>query len=250
MKISAVVLTRNEEAHLSKSLNSLSFCNEIVIIDNNSTDQTVEIAKKHGAAVYTRALNGDFSAQRNFALSKVVGDWILFIDADEIVSDELIGKIQGAVNNKEISAYYLKRRDFWWGKELKYGETATVRNKGLIRLIKKNSGKWAGAVHEMFQTSGPTAKLEGFINHYPHPTVAEFITDVNSYSTLRARELAKQGKTVGVFQIVTYPKLKFLYTYFIKRGFLDGPAGFAYAFFMSFHSFLVRSKLYLYRKLS
>lgn len=250
MKISAVVLTKNEEAHLATCLSSLSFCDEIILIDNNSIDKTVEIAKKHGVTVYTRALSGNFAAQRNFGLSKAKGDWILFIDADETVTEQLRESIQNALKNTGNSAFYLKRRDFWWGRELKYGETSTVRTDGLVRLVRKDSGKWVGSVHETFQTSGPTSRLEGFIDHHPHPTVSEFIAEVNFYSTLRAKELKKQGKRAGLLQIVAYPKGKFIYTYFVKRGFLDGPAGFAYAFFMSFHSFLVRAKLYQYRTLS
>jgi hypothetical protein len=104
-------------------------------------------------------------------------------------------------------------------------------------------------VHEEFKVTSyelRVTSLKGYLNHYPHPTVKEFLQEVNFYSTLRAKELFAQGKKTGIFAILFYPLGKFILTYFLKMGFLDGPPGFAYAFFMSFHSFLVRVKLYQY----
>jgi hypothetical protein len=101
-----------------------------------------------------------------------------------------------------------------------------------------------GTVHEVFYTADNVGQLENFINHYPHPTLSEFINDINNYSSIRAEELFTQGVRTNVFQIIFYPLIKFKYNYFILFGFLDGPAGFVYSFMMSFHSFLVRSKLY------
>ena len=138
----------------------------------------------------------------------------------------------------------MKRRDYFWGKELKYGETKKVRNQGIVRLVKKGAGKWMGTVHEVFNTVENIGSLNGYINHYPHPTLKEFIEDVNTYSSIRAEELFNQGVKTNIFQIIFYPLIKFKYNYFILLGFLDGPAGFVYSFMMSFHSFLVRSKLY------
>ncbi len=246
MKISAVILTKNEENNLECCLKSVSFCDEIVIIDDFSSDKTVEIAKGFKANVYKRKLNNDFSNQRQFAFNKTSGEWLLFIDADEEVSPQLKKDIKNVLTqgNQKIIAYYIKRRDIWWGRELKYGETQKVRNQGLIRLIKKNHGQWYGLVHETFKTKEATSCLEGFLNHYPHPTLTEFIRDVNRYSSLRAKELFAQNKKTNTGQIVFYPFLKFLLNYFIYLGFLDGAAGFVYAFMMSFHSFLVRVKLY------
>jgi glycosyltransferase involved in cell wall biosynthesis len=242
--ISAVILTKNEEKNIERCLNSLHFCDEIIIVDDNSTDATLELAEKYSPKVYKRALNNDFAAQRNYGLEKASGEWMLFIDADEEITTDLaieIGNID-ATN----SAYALKRKDFFWKKELKYGETSSVRNNGLIRLVKRNSGLWIRPVHEVFQTTGSIGVLSGYINHYPHQQIKDFLNEINTYSTIRAIELKDQKKTVNVISVLAYPFGKFLYVYFIKRGFLDGPAGFAYAFFMSFHSFLVRAKLYQY----
>jgi len=250
MKISTVILTKNEEKNLERAIKSALFSDEIVVIDDFSQDNTINIAKKHGVIVYQRKLDGDFASQRNFGLEKSRGDWILFIDADEQVSDGLAQEIKRAVNSDlQNDVYYIKRRDFWWGRELKYGETKKVRDEGLIRLVKKNSGQWKGIVHEVFQTSGHSGKLESFLNHYPHPTLSEFIAKINRYSSLRAKQLYKEGKKSSICQIIFFPLAKFIVNYFINLGFLDGPAGFSYAFLMSFHSFLVRSKLYQYQNL-
>lgn len=247
MKLSAVILAKNEKRKIRKSVASVSFCDEILIIDDFSTDETIKSAKSQNPKVkiIQKKLQGDFAGQRNYAMNQVTHDWMLFIDADEEVSSQLKLEIGNLKFNKE--AYYLKRRDFWWGRELRFGETQKVRNKGIVRLVRKNSGKWMGNVHEIFYTAKSTGTLDGFINHYPHPTVKEFIEDINMYSTLRAKELLNQGVSSGILHIVFFPFFKFVLNYFIYLGFLDGPAGFAYAFFMSFHSFLVRAKLYQYR---
>lgn len=246
--LSAIVLTRNEGRNLKRCLESLSFCDEIIILDDNSDDNTLKIAESHKAKVFKRELKGDFAAQRNFGQTKARGEWLLYIDADEAVTEDLKKEILSAVK-EDFDGYYLRRRDFFWGKELKWGEVKKVRDHGLLRLLKKGSGKWMGDVHEVFHTAKETSTLEGFLNHYPHPTLSEFISDVNAYSTLRAKELFNKGKNTNVFEIVLWPIFKFLYNYFLNLGFLDGAAGFTYAFMMSFHSFLVRSKLYQYRNI-
>jgi glycosyltransferase involved in cell wall biosynthesis len=246
MKLSAVVLTKNEESNLERCLRSLSFCDEIITIDDNSEDRTQEIAQKYKTTIVTRPLNNNFSEQRNFGMEHTSGDWILFVDADEEVSTELAEEIKKILTDTTYSVFSIRRRDFWWGRELCYGETMKVRNNGLIRLVKRGSGLWKGEVHEEFKSNQPSQRLHAFLNHFPHPSIKEFLKDINFYSSLRAQELFKKNKTTSSFEIIMYPLGKFLLTYFLKRGFLDGPAGFAYAFFMSFHSFLVRAKLYQY----
>lgn len=244
MKLSAVVLTKNEEKNIERCLKSLDFCDEIIIIDDYSEDDTLKKIQnlKHKIQIFQKKLNNDFAAQRNFGLSKASGQWILFIDADEEVTDELKSEIQNLKSKNE--AYFIKRRDYFWGRELKHGEVSQIRQIGLIRLIRKNSGRWMGNVHEVFHTAKNIGQLESFLNHYPHPTLKEFINDVNRYSDIRSEELFNQGTKTNIFEIIFFPFGKFIYNYFLNLGFMDGPAGFTYAFMMSFHSFLVRAKLY------
>ncbi len=251
LSLSGVILVKNEEKNIKKSIKSLSFCDEIIIIDDYSDDKTVQIAERMKAKVIKSKLNGSFSHQRNFGLEKAKGDWVLFIDADEEITKELRNEIIILIKSRqeEKLAYYIKRRDFWWGRELRFGEIKKVRDKGLIRLVKKNSGKFVGQVHEEFHSLGSVGFLKNFINHYPHPELKDFIKEINFYSTLRAKELVDQGKKTNIMEIIFFPLAKFILNYFFYLGFLDGPAGFGYSFMMSFHSFLVRSKIYQYSKI-
>ena len=182
-KITAIVLTKNEERNLERCLNSLRFADEILVVDDGSFDKTVSIAKKLGAKVIEHRLAEDYGAQRNFAMSKAANEWILFIDADEEITEELSEELKniGRYLNT-ISGFFIRRRDYYMDRELKYGETASIRNSGLLRLMKKGSGNWSGAVHEKFGLRGGTRTLKGFINHYPHQSLKEFIAAINYYS--------------------------------------------------------------------
>lgn len=273
MKISAVVLTKNEEKNIERCLQSLSFCNEIVVIDDYSIDGTLRKIinfkngfKKKGVEikVLQRHLNGNFSDQRNFGLNQAKGDWLLFVDADEEISSPLIQEIKNEIyltNEKKLKrqieqkniivAYYIKRRDFFWGREVRFGDINLVKKIGLIRLVRKNFGWWEGLVHERLKIKNRNLKikfLKNYINHYPHQNVKEFLKEINFYSSLRAEELFRANKKTNILEIVLYPLGKFIINYFFRLGFLDGAVGFVYAFMMSFYSFLVRTKLYLKEK--
>lgn len=241
MGISAVILTRNNESSLLQTLSSVAFCDEIIVIDDNSTDATAERAKKSGAVVYPRALKGDFAAQRNFGLSKAEHEWVLFVDADETVPELLQKEIRDSVGRVDVQGFYLKRDDILWGKVMKHGETASVR---LLRLAKKDAGVWKRAVHEVWEIRGMVGTLENPLNHTPHPTVADFLSDVNKYSTINAKHFYDHGVRTNVLEIIGYPVAKFFVNYIWRRGFLDGMPGMVVAVMMSFHSFLTRGKLW------
>lgn len=243
-KISIVILTKNEEKNIKDCLESVKFAHEIIIVDDFSDDRTLEVIKslnQKNIKLFKRNLDSDFSTQRNFGLSKVTSDWTFFIDADERVSEKLQKEISG-LNLEGFNAFFLKRRDIMWSKELRYGETGNIK---LIRLAKKTSGKWVGKVHEVWDIKEKIGILKNPIRHYPHPTVAEFLREISFYSTLRAEELYKKKVQISVWDIIMYPKAKFILNYFIKLGFMDGLQGLVMAFMMSLHSFLVRSKLWL-----
>ncbi|MDP3987955.1 MAG: glycosyltransferase family 2 protein [Candidatus Levybacteria bacterium] len=246
MKLSAVVLTKNEEKNIGDCLKTLNFAHEIIIVDDYSEDKTLEIAKKSGDTVkiFEHRLDGDFSKQRNFGLSKTSGDWVLFLDADERVFEKLaleISNIQYKTADK-YKGFYIKRIDQIWGKELKYGETANIK---LLRLAKKNAGSWEGKVHEEWKVNGEAGQLENPISHYPHKNISDFLKEINFYTDLRSKELYDNGIRVNWVSIIIYPLAKFLCNYFIRKGFLDGTEGFLSAAFMSLHSFLVRGKLWM-----
>jgi len=257
--LSAVVLTKNSSLTISKTLSSLAWVDELYVLDDFSTDSTRDIAKHYTSHVVKRHLNADFSAQRNFGLSLTQGsvrnvshsdaggDWVLFVDSDEIVSEALQKEIRETISRRGtdqegIHGYFLKRDDIFFGKKLQYGETAQVK---LLRLAKKNAGCWKRPVHEYWDIKGRTETLNSPLIHTAHANVVQFISDINRYTTINAEYLYKKGENSNFFSIIAYPTGKFIQNYFMRLGFIDGTAGFVMAALMSFHSFLNRAKLYL-----
>lgn len=280
--ISAVVLSHNDCLNIERTLQSLIWCDEIIVVDDFSSDKTLETVHKVCKdikfvpyKVFQRTLNDDFSAQRNFGLAKATGEWVLFVDSDEVVSKNLANEIKQVTStsssrvppltrdvaispdcgacpernegstsprNDKLNGYYIKRQDFLFGKWLRYGETAGTK---LLRLAKKDAGTWVRPVHEVWNIKGPTGVLKHPLLHFPHPNVAQFLSKINHYSTLNAQYFYKTNAPSHAWQILVYPKAKFFLNYIIRLGFLDGTQGFIFAILMSFHSFLTRGKLWL-----
>lgn len=241
--ITAIILARNVEKNIEKCLETLSWCRERIIIDDNSNDKTVEIASRMGAKVFVHSLSHNFAKQRNYGLEKAKGGWVLFIDADERVSSSLREEII-KLTNKLINKYdgfYIKRKDYMWGKELRHGETADIK---LLRLAKKDAGKWQGKVHEVWKVKGEIGELNNPLLHFPHQSIEEFLGEINKYTSIRSKELCSQGARVSFVSIIIYPLSKFVLNYLLKGGFRDGIEGLVTAMIMSLHSFLVRAKLW------
>lgn len=241
--ITGIILVKNQEEQLSKCLESLTFCDEIIVIDDHSMDNSVKVAESRGARVYKRKLNNDFASHRNWAMEKAKNEWILFIDADEVVSQELATELYQQTSQflTDLNGFYVKRVDFMWGRKLRFGDAGNTK---ILRLAKKSKGKWEGRVHETWEVLGEKGTLKNPLYHYPHPTVHEFLKEINYYSNLRAQELNDKRISVNIFSIILHPFGKFIINYFLKLGFLDGTAGMISALMMSFHSFLVRGKLW------
>lgn len=237
--LSGVVLTKNEGKNIEECLKAFSFCDEILVIDDFSTDKTVELGKKAGARVFKRHLDNDFAAQRNFALEKTKGDWVLFVDADERVDKKLASEIEKAIKAPHINGFYLKRRDFLWGRELRFGESGKMK---LLRLGRKGAGLWQRKIHETWQIEGEKGILETPLQHYPHQTITEFLKEINFYSTLHSQEKVREGEKATLFKVIFFPLGKFIKNYFVNLGFLDGMPGLIVALMMSLHSFLSWSK--------
>lgn len=243
-ELTVIILTKNEENNILDCLEGLSNASEIIVLDDNSTDRTVEVIgslKKKNVKISEHPLDSDFSKQRNYGLEKAKNEWVLYVDADERVSRELFSEILNKINEDKFDGFFIKRKDVMWDKELKHGETGNVR---LVRLAKKGLGKWEGSVHEVWDIKGKIGELENELMHYPHPTLKEFLREINMYSTIRANDLKNEGVSSSLWQIIAYPKAKFILNYIVKMGFLDGIPGLIVAIMMSFHSFLVRAKLW------
>lgn len=248
IKISAIILTRNEEKNIEGCINSLLWCDEIIIIDDYSEDETVKRIRNKKIIVFERKLNGNFSEQRNFGLEKAKSGWVLFVDADERISDALSSEIKSKLHpypigtKSEIQGYYIKRKDYFLGQFLHHGETGNIR---LLRLAKKDSGTWSGSVHETWNIRGGTETFCNPIIHYPHHSISSFLTRINYYTDILAHTWQREGRRIHFWSIVLYPKGKFIQNYIFRLGFLDGVPGLIMAIMMSFHSFAARGKLWL-----
>jgi len=265
--ISAVVLTKNEEKNIVRCLKSLLWCDEIIIVDDNSEDETLSVISSRLSAIrnkikiYKRNTDRDFSAQRNFGLEKANGEWVFFVDADEVISDELrkeiisvchpeschaefisaSSKIRKQVQHDTVG-YYIRRKDYFLGKWLKYGETGKIK---FIRLVRKDAGKWIGKVHEKWIINGKLGEFYNPILHYPHPTISSFLININNYTDILTEKWHQEGKKMKFWEILFFPIGKFLQNYILRLGFMDGVPGLIMATMMSFHSFLARGKFYL-----
>ena len=241
--ISVIVLAKNEEENIKRCLKSVSWADEVLVIDDNSIDKTVKIAKSFGAKVVNHSLEADFSRQRNFAVSRAKNDWVFFLDADEEVSLELKDEILKSLSQhpQKTSAFYFKREDFFMGKWQNFGETGNIK---ILRLARKGSGKWEGKVDEIWKITGGCQIFKNPLKHYSHPNLSQFLESINYRSTLNSQVFFERGEKLNFFEWLK-PFLKFMQNYFIRLGFLDGVSGFVFAVLMSMHSFMVRAKLYL-----
>ncbi len=248
MKVTGIVLTKNEERNIERCLESIEWCNEVIVVDDFSTDNTRKIAENRGAVVVKRKLNNDFAAQRNFGLEKASNEWALFVDADEVVSPLLHEDIVRRVKDKKYCGFLIPRQEYFVNHKLHCTDKPSWDwsfgfNK-LLRLGKKDAGRWEGKVHEVWKISGEIGELEGKLIHFSHPDITTALEKVNQYSTIRAKELADNGETSNLFDVLTYPTAKFFKDFFWHGGYKDKTAGFIYSLLMAFQSFLTRSKLW------
>ncbi len=251
MLLSVVILTHNNDDTVTSCLDSITFADEIIIVDDNSTDSTQESVNhwqhhnsRQTVRYVTHPLDNNFSVQRNFGLQHASGDWVLFIDADEVVPIDLGQEIRQIIQNSinACDGYYLNRYDIFLGKQLKHGETAHVK---LLRLAKRRAGTWKGTVHEVWDIPGNKGLLKRALLHKRPISISEFLNRINWYSSIRAIELYNEKVKEPLVKLFFFPIGKFLNNYIIKGGFRDGFPGLAVAWIMSWHSLLVRIKLRL-----
>jgi glycosyltransferase involved in cell wall biosynthesis len=246
--LSLLLLTHNESKNLEKNFDWLNKCKsikEIVIIDDNSTDDTIESAKKlqsnnRDVKIFTKSLNNDFASQRNFGITKSKYNWIFSIDADEQPTKKLI-RFLNHFDKHQYKSYAFKRKDIFLGQTLNHGENSYLH---FTRLFNKKYGKYVGQVHETWQSRQITQKTNLVIDHFSHQTIKSLIQKINFYTDIRSKELYQQKIKVNLFQIIFYPIGKFIQNYIFRFGFLDGTVGIIMALSMSFHVFLNKAKLW------
>jgi glycosyltransferase involved in cell wall biosynthesis len=245
-KITAIIPTLNEEIHIADAIKSVSFADEIIVIDSFSTDKTIEIAEKLHVKIIKRKFD-DFSSQKNYAINQASYDWIYILDADERVTPEVEKEIIEAVNNpKEFVGFNVKRCFYFAGKKIKY--SGWQRDK-VIRLFLKGFCKYNGSlVHEVIETKGEIGFLKNTINHYSYRSFDHYISKINQYSWLQAKELKRRGKRVNLYHILIKPPARFFIHYIVRLGFLDGFQGFMIAKAQAFAVLSRYIKLWLLNK--
>lgn len=244
MKISAAIITLNEERKLARTLTSIKeWVDEIVIVDSGSTDETHNIATKFGAKfIYNKWLG--YGEQRNFAISQCQSEWILCIDADEVVTPILQDKLIQIINSeKNYQVYSINRKCVCFGHQFKYGEFGSSY---AMRLFKKGSGVFDEAeVHESFVTKEKIVKLNEkyFLQHYSYENMEEYLTRFNKYTSLAAIQAKRQNKNVTIPKILFSAPITFFKFYFIKLGILDGIYGFVMSVMSSIYPLIKYFKL-------
>ena len=226
-KLSVILITKNEEHDLSDCLKSVSWADEIIICDSGSTDKTLEIAKQFTDQVYSTDWPG-FGPQKNRALDKASGDWVLSIDADERVSPELRDEIQKVLNSPNtVTAYSILRHSLYCGHEVRFGDW---RGDRVIRLFQRGKARFSPSlVHESLQIEGSVQKLKSPLIHHAFKDLAEVLSKIDHYSTLGALLQHQKGRSGSLTQALTHSLWTFFRGYFLRLGFFDGKAGFQLA---------------------
>lgn len=224
MTLSVVVITFNEEANISRTLDSVRLADERVVLDSGSTDRTLEIARSRGACVYEEPWKG-FASQKNSAIEKATGDWILSLDADEEVEPELMEEIRYVLDhNPKVNGYSMPRKNFFLGRWIRHGGFYPDRK---LRLFRRGCGWFPERpVHESVQVSGPTARLKHALVHSSYPGLEGYLETMNRYSSLGAEIVVASGaRGFSTANVLLRPFATFLYNYFFRLGILDGREG-------------------------
>jgi glycosyltransferase involved in cell wall biosynthesis len=228
MKVSAVIITKNEEAMLPDCLRSLDWVDEIVVLDSGSTDRTLELARAAGAKVSQSADWPGFGAQKNRASALAGGEWILSIDADERVTPELAAEMRRAMADAGgVSAFEIARLSSYCGRAMRHSGWWPDY---VTRLYRAGRARFSDdLVHERLIADGPVGRLRGVLRHEPFSSLEQVLDKMNRYSTLGARQMAGAGRSTGLATGVAHGLAAFVKTYLLQAGFLDGAEGFMLA---------------------
>jgi len=245
-KISAVINTYNEEKKLSRALASIKgFANEIIVVDMMSTDRTVDIAKKYGARVFKHKRISFVEPARNFAISKAKNDWVIILDADEEIPETLKIFLKQEVKEPQAEFYRLPRKNIIFGKWMKHTGWWPDYN---IRFFKKGTVTWNQVIHSVPMTTGVgfdlPASEELSIKHKAYSSVEEYVSRMNRYTSVQARELNRIKIEFDWTFLIMKPSSEFLRRYFAEEGFKDGIHGLALSLLQALSELVVYVKLW------
>ena len=242
-KLSVFIITRNAGSKLEACLAALRWANEVIIVDSQSTDRTVDIAHKTGAKVQDRDFQ-NFADQKNYAMNLCSGEWLLSIDSDEVVTDELKKEMLATLDAPvACAAYRIPRRSVIFGREFRFSGT---QNDKPIRLFKKGCGKFENPIHESLVIQGRVGELKSPMMHFTYDSLSDYFTRFNRYTTLEAEFLLKKMHNLSFGDFSLRPLAMFLKLYIFKQGFRDGWEGFLFCLFSSWYVFVKYAK---YREL-
>lgn len=237
MSLSVTIITRNEAANIEACMKSVQSASEIIVVDQLSTDGTADIARSLGAQVYEEEWKG-YAGQKNSALDKARGPWILSLDADERVTPSLWREIEQTVSREgDRAGYCIKRKNFFCGKWIRHSGWYPDYT---LRLFRKDSGRFQErTVHERVVVKGKTGYLKHPLEHYTYRSVAAYLARMERYSRLAAREMHTNGKKPPTWLTLVFrPLFTFFKMYALKRGFMDGMPGLFLAVSYSYYTFL------------
>ncbi len=241
MKLAVIILTHNEERHIEACIRSASFADEILVIDDDSTDRTAELARSAGARVISHPLAGDFAGQRNFALTQTAADWVLYVDADERVNAGAEEELCRVMAENERAAYEIKRINVAFGQEMHYG---AHRPDYPCRFFPRDAVRWEGLVHERPVSELPVRRLRASLLHYTYTDWDRYFQKFNQYTTLMAERQYNDGKRASFLKVLLDPPFAFFRFYILQRGFLDGRLGFILAVTHGFYTMVKYIKLH------
>ena len=240
MKITATIITLNEERNIARALESLRCADEILIVDSGSVDRTIELAEKLGARVYEGGWRG-FAGQKNWAAEQARNDWILSLDADEALSEALEAEIWNLKKvGPQFDAYTMPRMARYLGRWILHSGWYPDRK---VRLYNRNKARWVGDyVHESVEVTGRLGHLESNLLHFTCESLSEHLKTMDRYTTLAAQELAARRVKVPLSRLILDPAWTFVKTYLIQRGFLDGLEGLIISHMAALYTFLKYAK--------
>ncbi len=245
--VSVVIIAKNEESRIEACLQSVSWAQEIIVIDSQSTDRTIDKARQYTSRIYSRPFD-NFRDQKNYGMSLAAGDWILSIDADEVVSEELKSSILEAVNKASSwNGFYVTRSNFIFGEQFRYGGQGSEH---ILRLFRRGTGKFERPIHETLVVDGPVGNLNGILFHYTIATIKDYRRRLEQYTDFEAEWMAARGTRFSLTQLLVVPVARFFYFYFFRLGFLDGPKAFLYHMLSSYYYFLKYRKLFALERAS
>ncbi len=236
MKITVIILARNEEARIGRCLESLVWAHERIVVDNGSTDETVKITKKHGVKVVDND-SSSFAELRNIGLKEAKYDWIFYVDADEIVTKELAQEIKKI--NTHVSAYFVRRKNYYLGSEWPFQEN-------ILRLFRKSALKnWYGELHESPNIEGKTGQLKNPLLHYTHRTLEEMVAKTNEWSDVEARlRLDAHHPPIVRWRLLRVMATAFFDSFIKQGGWRAGTIGLIESIYQAFSMFITYAKLW------